>query len=106
MSGHKLTITNPTGEAVFTKVELDGQTQYVNSVSFHNAIDARGRPGDLTATLVYPVMAVECSLENVTPDPRYRARLYIAGYEGVREEGYGATVAAAIHDLASRCEVR
>ena len=67
MSGHKLTIRNPTGEGVFTQVELDGETQYVSSVSFHNRVDARGHSATIEATLVYPQMAVEVELEKIAP---------------------------------------
>ena len=103
---HKLTIVNPTGDAVLTRVHLDGVEQFVSAVTFRQSLDVYGGARAIEATLAYPMMAVEVTLEGVEPQRRYHARLFIPGYEGVSEVGDGESVAGALHDLASRCEAR
>lgn len=101
MNTHRLTIENVDGRGVFTKVELDGQPQAVTMVALEAGVN-----GDLQARLVYPAVAVAVDVQVKEPEMRYRARLHVVDYPGVRADGYGKTVADAIRDLASKVEDR
>lgn len=104
MRKHNLRITNPTGDAVLTTVELDGVQQMVSGFSIDCVPDASGHNWSISARLVYPVMPVEVEYAGIGVDRRYSAKLHIAGLAGVHETGYGMSIAEALRDLASRVD--
>jgi hypothetical protein len=101
---HTLKVTNATGDAVFTNVELDGQIQYVSQFDISHRLNPRGTPDTVEVRLVYPAVAVEVSLDEAAVKRQFGAKLYIPGYEGITAHGYGETIAAALRDMADRLD--
>ena len=101
---HKIRVTNPTGDDVSTKVEVDGVQQYVSAWDFSYNINSHGNADGTLVTLTYPHVDVEVELEQTEVKRRFSARLRIPGYEGITNTGYGDTIANALRDLASRLD--
>lgn len=104
MSGpHHLTITNPTGEGIFTKVELDGVQQQV--VGFDVAVRPKtGSFGDwsVEASLHYGFVPLVLDWDHVAVKRTYHVQMHVPELPGLTADGYGDSIAAALMDLAER----
>lgn len=101
---HSLKISNPTGDAVLTKVEMDGETQYISQFDIGLRMDSHGKADGIEVRLVYPYCGVEVELDKVAVKRQYSVRLFVAGYEGVTAHGYGETITDALRDMAGRLD--